>query len=120
MDNITFVGLDMHKATVCVAVAEGGRGGEVRQLGVFENRPEVLCRMAAWLGKRGPPSELLLRSRSVRIRASPFADRLRLQLHRHGSLADPDEVGRPGQDGSSRCDDSGEATPCGNICKAFC
>jgi transposase len=27
MDNITYVGLDVHKATVCVAVAEGGRGG---------------------------------------------------------------------------------------------
>ena len=42
MDSITYVGLDVHKATVSVAVAEGGRGGEVRQLGVFENRPEVL------------------------------------------------------------------------------
>jgi asparagine synthetase B (glutamine-hydrolysing) len=41
MDSITYVGLDVHKATVSVAVAESGRGGEVRQLGVFENRPEV-------------------------------------------------------------------------------
>ena len=41
-DNITFVGLDVHKATVCVAVAESGRDGEVRQVGVFDNRPDVL------------------------------------------------------------------------------
>ena len=53
MDDITFVGLDVHKATVCVAVAEGGRGGEVRQLGVFENRPEILRKLVARLGKGG-------------------------------------------------------------------
>ncbi len=50
---ITYVGLDMHKATVCVAVAESGRGGEIRQIGIFENRPEILCKMAARLGKGG-------------------------------------------------------------------
>jgi hypothetical protein len=37
-------------ATVCVAVAESGRGGEERQIGVFENRPEILCKLAAKLG----------------------------------------------------------------------
>ncbi len=53
MDNITFFGLDVHKATVCVAVAESGRGGEVRQVGVFESRSEVLSRMVTRLGKNG-------------------------------------------------------------------
>ena len=41
MDNITFVGLDVHKATVCVTVAESGRDGEVRQIGIFEIPPGV-------------------------------------------------------------------------------
>lgn len=53
MNDITYVGLDVRKATVCVAIAEGGRGGEVRQVGVFENRPEILSRMVVRLGKSG-------------------------------------------------------------------
>ena len=52
MNSITYVGLDVHKATVSVAVAESGRGGEIRQLGVFENRPEVLSKLAARLSNR--------------------------------------------------------------------
>ena len=53
MDDIIFVGLDVHKATVCIAIAEGSRGGEVRQLGVFENRPEILNKVVLRLGKGG-------------------------------------------------------------------
>ena len=40
MGSIVFVGMDVHEATIAVAVAEGVRGGEVRQLGIFPNRAE--------------------------------------------------------------------------------
>ncbi len=52
MNDITYVGLDVHKATVCVAIAESGRGEEVREVGVFENRADVLRKMVARLGKQ--------------------------------------------------------------------
>ena len=57
MDTITYVGLDVHKATVAVALAEDGRDGEVRRVGVFANRAEVLTKLAARLsrgGRHGP------------------------------------------------------------------
>jgi hypothetical protein len=43
--------LDVHEARVCTAVAESGGGGEVRQVGVFENRPKILRKMAAKPGR---------------------------------------------------------------------
>jgi hypothetical protein len=60
MDTITYVGLDVHKPALAkaggdssVALTEGGRGGEIRQVGVFENRPELLMKLAARLSKGG-------------------------------------------------------------------
>jgi transposase len=53
MTNILFVGLDVHKSTIAVAVAEGGRGGEVRELGNFLNRPDHIAKLVERLEKGG-------------------------------------------------------------------
>jgi transposase len=52
MESITYVGMDTHKATISVAIAQGGRGGEVRYWGKIRNEPAAVGRLARKLGKQ--------------------------------------------------------------------
>jgi hypothetical protein len=54
-NNILFVGLDVHKATIAVAVAEGPRGGEIRDFGNFVNHPDHIRKLVERLAKGGRP-----------------------------------------------------------------
>ena len=47
-----FVGLDTSKRKISVALAEGGRDGEVRFYGDIDSAPEMVERMANKLAKR--------------------------------------------------------------------
>ena len=47
-----FIGLDVHKATNSVAVANAGRGGEVRHIGTIENSPTAIGKLARRLERR--------------------------------------------------------------------
>jgi transposase len=47
-----FVGVDTAKARNAVAVADGGRNGEVRYLGEFDNTPEATARLIRKLAGR--------------------------------------------------------------------
>jgi transposase len=52
-DRITYIGLDVHKEGIAVAVAEGGIRGEVREHGRIANTPAALDRLARKLGQEG-------------------------------------------------------------------
>jgi transposase len=49
----SFIGLDVHKATISISIAEDGRDGQVRFLGVIPNAPDDIAKMAKRLSKHG-------------------------------------------------------------------
>ena len=52
-NRITYVGLDVHKEGIVVAVAEGGIRGEVREYGRIANTAGALDRLMRKLGGEG-------------------------------------------------------------------
>ena len=57
---ITYVGLDVHKDTIAVALAEAGRRGGVREYGKIANTPAAVKALAAKLAADRPEPTVLL------------------------------------------------------------
>ncbi len=53
MQDSIFIGLDVHKATISVAVAKGERGGEVRHWGTIPHRADQVRKLAEKVGAGG-------------------------------------------------------------------
>ena len=76
-DRITYVGLDVHKDGIAVAIAEGGLRGEVRDYGRIANTPAALDRLVRKLGQEGVKLRLC-------YEAGPCGYGIQRQLSRHG------------------------------------
>jgi hypothetical protein len=87
-EHITFIGLDVHKETITVALAETGVRGDVREYGRIANTPEALTRLVVKLKRTGGE----LRFCYVQV----WAGRLFAPLRRRGhSKEGRDMCGRP-------------------------
>ena len=53
MQTRSFIGMDVHKATISISIAEDGRDGPIRFLGVIPNAPDDIAKMAKKLSKHG-------------------------------------------------------------------
>ena len=73
-ETITFIGMDVHKKSLSVALAEGGARGEARFLGLVANTAGALTKLAGELEKKGSEASLLLRGRPLRLRRSSAPD----------------------------------------------
>lgn len=53
MQTTSFIGMDVHKETISMSIAEHGRNGPVRFLGVISNTPDEISKTAQRLSRHG-------------------------------------------------------------------
>jgi hypothetical protein len=66
-----FIGMDVHKDTIVVAVTAAGDVGKATPYGTFPNTAAVLEKGQASSASWQRTNEVLLRSRPLRLRCSP-------------------------------------------------
>src|SRR5439155_22727331 len=103
MEHTRFIGLDIHKERISVAVAESGRSGAVEYLGEIANEPGAISKLCDRLRRPGKPLAFC-------YEAGPCGYGIHRQLTRLGHRCDvvaPSLIpkgGRSGEDKSSRRD----------------
>jgi transposase len=98
MEHTRFVGLDIHKERISIAVAESGRSCAVEYLGEISNDPVAI-------GKLCDRLERSSKTLAFCYEAGPCGYGVHRQLislgHRCGAVIDSDQARRSGEDQSS-------------------
>ena len=74
MNKTTYVGLDVHKDTIAVAVAEEGRRGETRFFGTIAHTADSVLRLTKQLAAAGNTPSFCYDAVMVCIDISPSSD----------------------------------------------
>ena len=117
MEHTRFIGLDIHKERISVAVAESGRSGAVEYLGEIANEPGAISKLCDRLRRPGKPLAFC-------YEAGPCGYGIHRQLTRLGHRCDvvapsliPTKAGDRSEDKSSRRD---HARPSSSSWRAGC
>jgi len=98
MQDSIFIGLDVHKATISIAIAKNERGGEVRHWGTIPHRPDHVRKLVEKLGadqsqlcfryEAGPCGYGLHRQLALRANNGETTDCLKFTLEGAGERSD--------------------------------
>ena len=108
-ESITYVGLDVHKDTIAVALAETGAHKDVREYGKIANTAMALNALAAKLSRAGSELRFCYAGRPLRLWHSTAVDPGWAWLRCRCSVVDPTQAGRSDQDRPAGCDQPGQA-----------
>ena len=99
----TYVGLDVHKDTIAVALAEMGIRGEVREYGKIANTPTAVKALATKLTSRHGELRFCYEAGPCGYGIQRQLSGLGHEVCRCRSLLDPAKAGRADQDRPARC-----------------